>query len=75
MSRIQRIIAEVVVALLLISLIGAVMSVAKAEPVRTLSNDTALVVTAPTNTPMQAPIWLLGIAMIGGAVIFRDKAP
>ena len=75
MSGNQRIISEVVVLLLLISLMSAVMTVAKAEPVSTLSNDTALVVPAPKNTPLQGPIWLLGIAAIGGAVIFRGKAP
>ncbi len=76
MRKKQRTLFEVVVALYVISLMTAFTPVAKAESASALSSsNTALSASASTNFPAQGPIWLLGIALIGGAIIFRRDAP
>lgn len=75
MRKKQRTLFEIVVALYVISLMTAFTPVAKAESASALSSNTALSASASTNFPAQGPIWLLGIALIGGAIIFRRDAP
>ncbi|MBU1191763.1 MAG: hypothetical protein KKE76_08630 [Gammaproteobacteria bacterium] len=75
MNKNQRMIFEVVAALFVISSMCLVTPVAKADTVSALPSDTKHIPSASSNTSMQSSIWTLGIALIGGAVIFRRKAP
>jgi len=73
MNRIQRLTLEAVVALFVIGLLCTVMPDAKAEPVSTLTNDPVLIDLTSTNTSLQRAILSLGVALIGGTLIFRRK--
>lgn len=75
MNKNRRVIYAIFVALLVTSLTISAMTVSYAETASTVSNDTELTSSASANTPLLRSFLTLGIALVGGAVIFRRKVP
>jgi len=74
MSKIQRIILEIVLTLTVIALIVTLPSVSRAEPVRPLTSDCVLIGSMDSNPAIPESVWPLGIALVGLAVMVRRKA-
>lgn len=74
MNRIQRMTLELVAALCVFALISFVPSVARAEPVGTVSRDSELFGSMSPRIPLPGAVWSFGIGLIGVAVISRRKA-
>ena len=75
MNKNQRIVYGVSVTLLAVSLMSSLTSVANAGTVRNLSANSEITSSASSSTAVQKSILVLGIALVGGAVIFRRKLP
>lgn len=74
MNKILRMTLGLVAVLCVFALISSVPSVARAEPVGTVSRDSALLSSISPRTPLPGAVWSLGVGVMGVAVISRRKA-
>ena len=73
MNRMQRMVLEIVLTLVVFSLISAMPFISKAESVNTITSDSALTGLTAPKSAMPESIWGFGIALVGLAMIVRRK--